>query len=243
MTSILSKIGESLEVQPFRLIEFDNTSVVFTADAVVTENYDRNNSVATFPIQKSNSGSDHSMPVDFVISVSAIVSDASMSYFNLVDSAAGSTLGQLAGLAGSEFQFQSKSQRAWNQLNKWMEQSTLLNVHCKFEKDGFKVNEGPNKGQEIPWAIESLGVQRDRNTGKALRYNMNLRMVRQVSIGQTELIVIGQLFDQGAKQLIANAKADQVSTQEVAVQARNESYNVWNLKNLGAAPTTVQAGG
>ncbi len=72
---------------------------------------------------------------------------------------------------------------------------------------------------------------------------MNLRMVRQVSIGKTELIVIGQLFDQGAKQLIANAKSDEVSKQEIAVKMRDEAYQGWNLKNLGRAPTTVQAGG
>jgi hypothetical protein len=240
--SSLRSFTDPFNRQPFKLAEFGNDGVQFSADAIVSEAYSRSVSVSSYPVEKGVAISENAMANNFNISISGITSDASMSYFDTVDSLSGSLLGQLSGaLTGGAVNLESKSQKAWNQLNKWVDNGQALQVNCKFAKDGFRAKDGST----IPWVINSLSVNRDKNTGSALSFNLTLQQIQLVSIGKATLITIGQIIDQGSKQLEDGAAPDAVEKQPPIGKLRDDKQAALTAKNkgTGAALTEFVLGG
>ena len=212
--SFLSRVSDSLfGKQPFKLLEIGQSdsggflnmflpSAMFEADAVISEGYSKNATVTTYPVEKGSPISEHAMTNSFSINISGVTSDASMSYFDTIESASSSTLGQIFGAT-------SKSQKTWDILNKWMDEGTPLRLEMKFAKDGFKDTDG----SIIPFVIESLSVPRDKNTGSSIRYTMSLRQVKLVTIGAPLLLGplgIGSIVDKGSQSLLNNNKSGAV---------------------------------
>jgi hypothetical protein len=198
MVSLRSIKDSFIGEEGLTLIEIGNKGVIFTSDAVVNETYSRNSSVTTYPTEDKNDISEHAMSQGFSINVQGVVSDASLSYFNVIEDVASSFLGGL-------FEATSKSQAAWDKLNKWMDEGTALDVKCNFAKKGFR--DKPS-GAVIPFVIESLSVPRNASTGESLRYTMNLKRIRQVQIGAVSLISSGfAILDKGQQQKKTNSKS------------------------------------
>ena len=221
--SFLTNIANSFfGKQPLQLIPLNsfgipNPSSIFTAEAVVSEVYDKFSNVTTYPAERGGNITEHSSVVDFTISISGVTSDASMSYFNLLEDIASSSLGQLFGAS-------SKSQGVWDQLNLWQDEGTPLQVKTKFAKDGFK--DGLNI---TPFVIESLSIPRDKNVGSAIRYNMRLRRIRLVDIGSTFLAI-------GAISGIAQGAIGAASTASTAAASTGSSAAKVQTVDRGAQP-------
>ena len=216
MVSLRSIKDSLFGEEGFVLTEIANPSITLAADAVVSETYNRSASVTTYPTEDRPDISEHAMSNSFTININGVVSDASMSFFNLIEDISSSFLGGLFGAT-------SKSQAAWDLINNWMDIGAALDVRCKFAKNGFRSTAGKNKGSILPFVIESISIPRDSSTGSALRYSMNLRRIRQVQIGETSIISAGfAVLDRGQQQTKSNTKASTVADQPVAVSLRDD---------------------
>ena len=241
--TFLARLGDTLfGKQPFKLLEigqasssqggslldqFKNSfapSNIFEADAVISEGYSKNATVTTYPVEKGSPIAEHAMTNSFSINISGVTSDASMSYFDIIESAQGSTIGQLFG--GT-----SKSQKTWDILNRWMDEGTPLRLEMKFAKDGFKDTDG----SIIPFVIESLSIPRDKSTGAAIRYTMSLRQIKLVTIGSPKFLGplgIGSIIDKGAQSLGDNNKSGAIGSGSAAVGTRKALFRGGTLKVL-----------
>ena len=224
--SFLSNIGQSLfGKQPFQLIELTNTGSpkisggTLLADAVLSENYNKSANVTTYPTEDGNDIAEHASVSGFSVTVSGITSDASMSYFDTLESIASSSLGQLFGAA-------SKSQGVWTQLNEWMDNGQPLQLKAKYAKDGFI----DKKNKIIPFVIESLSVPRDAAGGSAIRYNLSLRAIQLVSIG-VSFTATTALADKGAQLLSSNQKSDAVDGQPTTGRTEEKLANNRGAQN------------
>lgn len=196
--------------QPFQLIEIPKfgKGTILTADAVISENYNKSASVTTYPVESGNDIAEHAMVSSFTISINGINSDASMSYFDLLENVASSAIGQLFGGA-------SKSQGVWTLLNRWLDTGVKLQVKCIYEKEGFK----DSGGAIIPFVLESLGVSRNKDVGAAIRYNITLRQISLVQIGAASFVDLKLgVFDKGAQQLQGGPTGDAAGAQPNAVR-------------------------
>jgi len=210
MTSLNAISDSLLGKQSFQLVELNRdgspilgSATVFTADAVISENYSKSLNVTSYPVEDGTDITESARVNNLSYSMTGITSDASMSYFDFVDSVASSSLGQLFG-------YTSKSQRAYEQLNRWMDAGQPLQLITKFQKYGFKTAEN----KILPFVIESLSIPRDKSVGKALKYSMSLRSVNIVSISDASLIDVAfGSIDKGAQQLVSNQASNAVASQ------------------------------
>lgn len=207
MSDLRSKL---FDVQPIKMVEavysaeknLIKGSIQFQADATISESYSKSASITTYPVEDGGYLSDHSARTDFTIALSLVTSNSSMSYLGVLDNLTGSPL---LGLVGNG-QSQTKSQRAFNQLNKWMDEATPLYVYAFYAKSGFK---SLNTGGLAPFLIESLSIPRDKSTGQAFRVDMTLKQVLIVTVSKGN--PISNLFDKGATSLLSGSKSDAAS--------------------------------
>jgi len=207
MTSLRSAANALFSKQSFKLVELDFdgapklAGAIFECDAVINETYSKSLAVTTYPVEDGTDIAESARVNNFIYSLSGITSDASMSYFNLLEDVASSSLGQLFGAA-------SKSQRAFDQLNKWMDAGQPLQLITKFKKDGYKTAQN----KVLPFVIESLTIPRDKDLGSALRYSITLRSINLVTINQASLLDVAfGIADKGAKQLTSNNASSAVN--------------------------------
>jgi len=211
MTSLRSVADSLFGKQSFTFLELDNNKIIFRTDCNVTEVYNKQAAVSTYPIENGGELGENSSLQSFTIAINAVTSDATMSYFDLVNAAGSSPIGQAANLFG--FNVSTNSQKAWDQLNKWMDNGTPLIIKCKFAPKGFTDKNGKNQ----PFVIESLSVPRDKNTGSAIRYNLTLRQLKIVEIGAASVTDVSLgVTDKGAQQLKDNEASSSVEGQSNA---------------------------
>lgn len=111
MTSLKNAIfGKS----SFTLIEYANNKIIFNTDANINETYNKSSSISAYPKEDGGEVGNNAQVNSFAISISAVTSDASLSYIDILNGSAigGSFLGGLASEAG--FNVTSKSQKAWD---------------------------------------------------------------------------------------------------------------------------------
>ena len=208
MASLRSINKSILGTQGIQLIELNNdgttklSGAVFETDATISEGYNKTVSVSSYPSEKGINLSESAMVNSFTIQVTGVVSDASLSYFDIVDSIRGSTIGRSFGAS-------TNSQKAWNQLNEWVDKGTPLQVKAAYAKSGFVDNDGVI----LPFIIENLNIPRDRSTGQALRFSFTLRAIRLVAIGRAYIFNVGITKDIGSQGLTSNQKSSSVSSQ------------------------------
>ncbi len=208
--------------QPLTLVEFANKSVVFTADAIISEGYNRDSDVSSYPSEEGSDFGENARVVGTGINVQGLVSDATLSYFGLIEAVASSSIGQL-------FEATSKSQEAWNQLEKWQEQGTGLIVKARYFKDGLKEL---SSGATIPFQIKNFNAPRNKSTGAALRYSLQLVAIRQVTIGALSLTSLAQAVSKGSQALSSNTKSDAVDDQPAVEALRDNKTEQANVNNL-----------
>lgn len=181
---------------------------VFEADAVINENYSKKAMISTYPVESGVNVSDHSMISQLSYTMTGVTSDASMSYFNLIDDLKSSALGGLLG-------FEARSQEAFNQLEQWMNEGTPLMLTTKFKKDGFK----DSSGAITPFLIESMTTPRQAKTGSSIRYTLSMKQIQLVTVGEETLTDIGMGFkDKGSQGLIDNQKSKAMASQKSNVR-------------------------
>src|SRR6185436_6631880 len=198
------------DTQTMKLIEMvydlDNNLIEGTefiqAEVVLNESYTTSASVTNYPVEQGAQLGEHASRESFRISMSGVISDASMSYADTFDSLLGSPIGAIgARFVGSNTR--TKSQKAFDKLQEWMAKATPVIVKSHYAKDGFK---SLGLDENAPFVIESLTVPRDKSTGQSIRFELSLRQVIIVTIGSAE--VIAGILDKGAQTLMANNKAN-----------------------------------
>lgn len=210
----------------FKMIEIGFEGNILEADAMITETYAKTSSVTSYPVEEGNDIAEHALVNAFSISIAGINSNSSMSYFNMLNDIASSTLGQALG--GT-----SQIQTVWDQLNNWLDLGTALKIKCIYENDGF----------DNPFVIETLNVARNKDIGNAIRYNLTLRQIALVQIGKTTRVNDKlSIFDTGVKQLgpasgEGSGKAAAVATQPTAAKiptalrdgsSKTDAFSVFN---------------
>lgn len=181
--------------------DLEEGETTIEADAVISESHVTASSVTNYPVESGARLSDHSARESYRITISGVISDASMSYSETFDSLLSSPVGQLINsFTGSNLK--TKSQRAYDTLQKWMAEATPIIVKSHYAKDGIK---NSSTGSNAPFVIESLTIPRDKSTGQALRFELALREVIIVTINKTDLI--RGLSDKGAQSLLNNNKS------------------------------------
>ena len=180
---------------------------VFEADAVINETYSKKAMVSTYPVESGVNVADHSMIQQLSYTMTGVTSDASMSYFNLVDDIKSSALGGLLGL-------EARSQEAFNQLEQWMNEGTPLMLTTKFKKDGFK----DASGAITPFLIESMTTPRQAKTGSSIRYTLSLKQIQLVTVGEETLTDLGMIKDKGSQGLVDNQKSKAMASQKSNVR-------------------------
>ena len=201
MTSLRSVSNSVFGKTKFILTELNDPNVVFQADAILTENYNKTASVSSYPVEQGTNISDNSRLNNFTISISGISSDSSMSYLDTFSSISNSAIG---GIIGGAFDVVAKSQEIYNQLNNWVDNGTSLVVASKFAESGYT----DQQGAPLPFVIESLNIPRAADTGDAVKYTINLKAVRQVTVGEAtaELTPTKQ---NGQQDLKSNTKSNE----------------------------------
>jgi len=220
MTSLRSLSNKVFGKSKFLLTELDDPSVVFSADAVLNENYSKSASVSSYPVEVGTNISDNSRLNDFSISITGISSDSSMSYLDTLSSITNSALG---GLVSSAFDAVSKSQEIYNQLNLWVDNGTALIVATKFAESGYT----DDTGAPLPFVIESLNIPRAADVGDAVKYNINLKAIRQVTVGAATAD-LSPTKQNGQQDLKSNTKS-------------NEALNSANAANKAASSANKKA--
>lgn len=187
----LDSVRNALTKQPIQIRAVEKgiagiaeSETILNISATISENYSMSASVTTYPVEDGANLAEHSMVNSSTISISCVTSDASMSYFDALDSLSSSFVGQLVGA-------QSNSQRVYDTLMRWMNNSTPLFLKTHFAKSGYR----NRAGTETPFIIESLSIPRDKSTGKAIRFDMTLRQIQFVTINR-ELVAGTNLGDQ-----------------------------------------------
>jgi len=142
-------------------------------DATVNQDESHAVSVTNYPLESGGSFAEHAQELALTISVTGIISDASLSYVDTVSSLQGSFLGQLVGA-------ESKSQKAYTKLTTWSSAGQPLFVKTKYKKEGFWKLSGAQR-IAIPFVIESINFTRNKDTGDALSFSMTLRQIRLIS--------------------------------------------------------------
>lgn len=144
----------------------------FTIDAVVSEGETRSVSVTNYTLETGGSFAEHANQLAFTLSVSGVISDASLSYGDLASSARGSAIGSALG-------FPSKSQKAYDTMTKWAETAQPLLVKTKFKQQGYFKGKGSSL-QPVPFVIESFSVNRTKDVGSAISFSMVVREIRLI---------------------------------------------------------------
>jgi len=148
------------------------TGEKFEIDAVISENEGRSVSVTNYPLESGASFAEHANQLAFNLSVSGIISDTSLSYFDTATNFGGSTIGSLLG-------YPSKSQKAYDTITKWASTGQPLLVRTKFQQQGYYRGTGFTK-VPVPFVIESLAINRTKDVGSAISFALNLREIRLV---------------------------------------------------------------
>ena len=220
MTSLMSNSNSVFGKTKFILTELDDPSVVFSADAVITENYTKSASVSSYPVEVGTNISDSARLNDFSISITGISSDSSMSYLDTFSSISNSAIG---GLVSSAFDVVAKSQEVYNQLNLWIDTGTPLIVAGKFAESGYT----DDTGAPLPFVIESLNIPRAADTGSAVKFTINLKAIRQVTVGAATA-ELSPTKQNGQQDLKSNTKS-------------NEALNSANAANKAASSANKKA--
>lgn len=192
-----------------------NNPTVFTCDAVATENYSKTATVSSYPVEDGNDISDQSLVGGFRLSLNGVVSDSSMSYFDIVDgsSIAGTAAGGLLSRF-TDFENVTKSQKAWNVLDQFMVRGQPLMLKSKYFINGYKEN-----NKIVPFVIESLNVPRNAADGQSLRFSIGIRSMRLV---RTDEQLVDPLSDKGAQPLGSPTDSKALSSGNQATTQKTE---------------------
>lgn len=179
----------------------EKNSVILTGDVTIAENYAMSSNTSSYPVYKEADITDHSRPADFIVSLTCVSSDASMSYFDTVDSFTESTVGRLLfnnNTTGSK----SKAQEIFAQLNKWWRTGQPLAINCVYDVDGFKEDDGT----EAAFLIQNISVPRTSEIGsKAIKWNISLKKVKFAKALKTDVSLYS--YTKGITDAQSNEKA------------------------------------
>ena len=178
----------------------EKNAVILAGDVTIAENYAMSANTSSYPVYKEADITDHSRPGDFLISMTCVSSDASMSYFDTVDSFTESTVGGL--LLGESDNRKSKPQEIFAQLNKWWRTGQPLAVDCVYDVDGFKEDDGT----EAAFLIQNISIPRTSEIGsKAIKWNIMLKKVKFAKALKTDTALYS--YTKGVSDAQANEKA------------------------------------
>ena len=176
----------------------EKNAIIFRGDVVVNENFSMASEISSHPVYKSSDITDQARPSDFIVSVTGVSSDASMSYLDSVSSAVNSNIGNIVRgfLNGDDASdaYLSKSQAVFKQLKKWWENGTPLTIDCAFDVGGL-TDQDMNKATFI---IQNLSIPRSAEIGsRAIKFNMSLKMIRFAKVEKTNISLYS--YNRGTK--------------------------------------------
>jgi len=203
----------------------EKNAVTLRGDCTVSENYSFAANVTSHPVHKSTDITDNARPEDFIINITAISSDASMSYLDTIDSVANSNVGSIIRTAFNDEDsldaYLSKSQQVFKQLKFWWEKGTPLAVDCAYDVGGLRdVNYDASA-----FIIQNVSIPRTSEIGsRAIKWNMTLKLVRFARVEKEEIGLYS--FSKGQKssnqvdpKKIPNSKQDK--SEEAAKRLRD----------------------
>jgi len=164
----------------------EKNAVILTGDVTIAENYAMSSNTSSYPVYKEADITDHSRPADFMVSMTCVSSDASMSYFDTFSSLNESALSRFAsegeGQPGDGTK--SKPQEIFAQLNKWWRVGQPLAIDCVYDVDGFKEADGT----EAAFLIQNISVPRTSEIGsRAIKWNITLKKVKFAKALKTDV--------------------------------------------------------
>ena len=178
----------------------EKNAVILTGDVTIAENYVMSSNTSSYPVYKEADITDHSRPADFIVSMTCVSSDASMSYFDTIDSFTESTVGNFLFPEGEDTK--SKPQEIFAQLNKWWKTGQPLAINCVYDVDGFKDDDGT----EAAFLIQNISIPRTSEIGsKAIKWNISLKKVKFAKALKTDVSLYS--YTKGVTDAQSNEKA------------------------------------
>lgn len=166
----------------------ENNAVVFRGDVTEAENYSMSSQITSHPVYKKTDITDNARPSDFIVTVTGISSDASMSYFDTLNSAINSNIGSIvrgfANQPDAEEIYLSKSQAVFAQLKKWWETGTPLSIDCAYDVNGLT----DQYNNLAAFIIQNLNIPRTAALGsRAIKFSMSLKQIRFAKVEQSQV--------------------------------------------------------
>jgi len=159
----------------------EENAVVLRGDCTISEGYNMASQVSSHPVYRAEDVTDSVRPADFVISLTSLSSDASMSYFDTLQSLSNSPLGGFTRNVINAFQdddkdmFESRSQRVFAQLRKWWQEGTPLELDTVYDVNGFK----DTSGKTSAFIITSCNIPRNKDIGsRAIKFTLQLKQIK-----------------------------------------------------------------
>ena len=195
--SNIIKLTEFYGFQGGRFVNEAN-AVSLRGDVTVSENYSFSANVTSHPVHKDSDVTDNARPEDFLINITAISSDASMSYLDTPQSIANSSVGAFVRTAFTDEQaldnYLSKSQAVFKQLKEWWEKGIPLQIDCVYDIGGLR----DANYNTAAFIIQNISIPRTSEIGsRAIKWNMSLKQVRFAQYEKEEISLYS--FSKGTK--------------------------------------------
>jgi hypothetical protein len=191
----------------------------FTSDATLSEGYTINAEVNRYPVEAGFPLVDNGGVNSFVMNVSALNSNSSMSLIDMIGSPLDTLANAAAGdIAGNFTDIETNVQRAYNKLDEWASKGIPLELKCIYAPGGYK----SAIGDIVPFLINNLNIQRDETTGDSIGYTMSLEKTfisRRVKIARIDILDVASEGETGMR----NADGQLVDANGVPIKGMSEA--------------------